>query len=220
MESGGFSHGAAFHPVFLPKLPSYKQTPWTAPPAHNSSLTRRGVALCCVAFPPAANFLNAHLEGITGAFMGGEVFELLVRSPPATQKKKKKLRLRMTQCFCITPSLYICRSLIPSDSRSLLHLDPSVCANTVCPPPSSPDMKRFFQRLAPLYKPCGFEGKHSTPDTPKTPNSLAFPRVSPTGLNLLHVVFPFITQKASQQPQGKRVDLLHSAAWQRERLCL
>lgn len=171
--------------------------------------------LCYVAlgFPPRLTF-STHIWKVSREHLWGVKFfsRWYVRLLQRKKKKKKKLRLRVTQCFCITPSLCICRSLIPSNSRSPLHLDPSVCANTVCPPPSSPDMKRFFQRLAPLYKPCGFEGKHSTPDTPKTPKSLAFPRVSPTGLNLLHVVFPFITQKASQQPQGKRVDLLPSAA--------
>ena len=167
MESAGFSHGAAFHLAFLPKLPSYKQTPWTATPAHCSSLTRRAVVLCCVVLccvsPLAANFLNAHLEGITGAFMVGWSFWAVGTFTSCSARIKKTLRLRVTQCFCRAAASRLLSTSVGHLFRPTRSLSPSsVCANTVCPPPSSPDMKRFFQRLAPLYKPCGFEGKHST----------------------------------------------------------
>lgn len=92
MESGGFSHGAAFHPAFLPKLPSYKQTPWTAPPAHYSSLTRRGVALCCVAlgFPPRLTF-STHIWKVSREHLRGVKFfsRWYVRLLQRKKKKKK-----------------------------------------------------------------------------------------------------------------------------------
>lgn len=92
MESGGFSHGAAFHPAFLPKLPSYKQTPWTAPPAHYSSLTRRGVALCCVAmgFPPRLTF-STHIWKVSREHLWGVKFfsRWYVRLLQRKKKKKK-----------------------------------------------------------------------------------------------------------------------------------
>lgn len=109
-------------PRLLSRLLEWSLHRQAAPFAQPSSLT---CSWCCVRCPNRGQRTSEHTSGRCH----GVGSELLLHSPPA----KQKVKLGTALGLCHTSQLFTCS----------IHF-PFICTDTVCSPPSSPDMKRLL----------------------------------------------------------------------------